>query len=222
MTNPAKSGGRLVRRVRRDVDLAGRTAAEVSLSLVPYVGPRVVAAMHALEIRTISDRIEDFVEEFRELGARLDQTKVNREYLTSAEYVDGAMAALDAARRTSDRNKLRIIAAFLLGAATVDRPADLDVEAVLVSIRDLSPTMLWMAGRIHDLATQAATRVSQGRAIPPAVPDRDMVLSRLVAAGLINAAGTSRFDVFTGEYVPTDTLTRTIRTIRAGGWTPAD
>jgi hypothetical protein len=78
MANRPKRGGRLARRLARDTDLAGRWAAEVSLSLVPYVGPRVVEAIHALEIRSISDRIEDFLEEFAELGARLDQTKVDR------------------------------------------------------------------------------------------------------------------------------------------------
>ena len=211
----------MAKRLRRDADLAGRTAVEASLSIVPYVGPRVVAAMHALEIRTISDRIEDFVEEFNELGARLDQSKVDHEYLTSPEYVDSAIAALEAARRTSDRRKLRMIAAFLLGAATVERPADLDVETVLIAIRDLSPSMLWMAGRIQVLATNPGqSQRMYGRAIPPAVPDRDFVLNRLVAAGLISEAGSGRFQVFQGDYSPTETLTRTMHTMQAGGWTP--
>jgi hypothetical protein len=108
-----------------------------------------------------------------------------------------------------------------LGAATIERPPDLDIEAVLVAIRDLSPAMLWMAGRIQVLASNPAqSQRMYGRAIPPAMPDRDFVLNRLVGAGLITEAGSGRFQVFQGDYSPTDTLTRTIRTMQAGGWAP--
>jgi hypothetical protein len=195
----------------------------MAVANIPLVGPTVSVAVTALEMHATTKRLDMFFEELRRLGARVDEEKVDRAYLDSPEFVDSVMAAIDAARRTSDRTKQRMVAAFLLGAATVERPTDLDVEAVLIAVRDLSPIALWMAGRIHELASDPGeSQRMYGRAIPPAVPDRDFVLNRLVAAGLINEVGTGRFQAFQGDFSPTETLTRTMRTMQAGGWTAAE
>jgi len=208
-------------RLKEGASLTTRVGIEVAVASVPVIGGQLATAMTALEMHAVSKRLEMFVEELRDLGARLDEQKVDRQYVESTEYVDSVMAAIDAARRTSDRQKLRMIAALLLGASTVDRPADLDVEAMLIALRDLSPMALWMAGRIHELSTEPAkSQHMGGRAVPPAAPDRDFLLNRLVAAGLINQVGSGRFQVFQGDFSPTETLSRTIRTMRAGGLSP--
>lgn len=62
------------------------------------------------------------------------------------------IAGLEAARRTSDRAKHRMLAAILTGAARTDRPQPLDVEDVLVVLRDLSQHALALLQEILDQA----------------------------------------------------------------------
>jgi len=220
-TEPPLKGPTAGQRLKEDASLTARVGIEVAVASVPLIGGQLATAITALEMHALSKRLEMFVQQLRDLGARIDELKVDRDYLDSPEFVDSVMAAIDAARRTSDRQKLRMIAALLLGASTVDRPADLDVEAVLIALRDLSPMALWMAGKIDELSTEPGkSQHMYGRAVPPAAPDRDFLLNRLVAAGLINQVGSGRFQAFQGDFSPTDTLSRTIRTMRAGGWTP--
>ena len=221
MNDPPGAGDSLVSRTKEAAGFTVRSAAEIAVASIPVVGAPLAAAVTALEMHVLSKRLGTFVEELRDLGARLDEQKVDRTYLETEEFIDTVMAAFDAARRTSDRQKLRMMAALLLGATTVDRPADLDVEAVLIALRDLSPMALWMAGRIHELSSDPSkSGRMHGRCIPPAAPDRDFLLNRLVAAGLINEMGSGRLRVFQGDYSPTETLTRTMSTMKAGGWVP--
>jgi hypothetical protein len=223
MMQPRKKLAR-ARRVGKDVAFGGRTAAQMAVAMVPVLGGAIGAGITALEMQGLTQRMEAMVGEVADAVRRVDEAKVDRDYIASPAFVDVVMAALDAGRRTSDRDKLKMIASILVGTATVDRPEELDVEAVLVAVRDLSPTALAMARRIHELAENPElSGLPHGRAIPPGGPDRDFLLNRLEAAGLIQRFGVSGFRLAgpAGQYSPTDTLTRILRLMQAGGWEPS-
>src|SRR5690348_13366059 len=120
MADAREPRGSLANRTSKAAALTARSAAEIAVASLPIVGAPLAAAVTALEMHALSKRLEMFAAELGELGAGLDEQKVDRDYLESTEYVDSVMAAIDAARRTSDRQKLRMIAALLLGASTVD------------------------------------------------------------------------------------------------------
>src|SRR5436853_3850041 len=120
------------RAAKRAANLAGEAVsfAGVSvLSAVPVVGPVVSGAITELEIRHISLRLKAFEQQLNDLAAHIDQGRIDWVYIESVEYLDLAIASLEAARRTSDVQKLRAIGAILFGAASLDRPPHLDAEA---------------------------------------------------------------------------------------------
>jgi len=110
-----------------------------------------------------------------------------------------------------------MIAAILLGAVTVQAPEELDVEAVLTRIRDLSPSELSMAR----VVLMNAGPGTMGRAFAPGGADRDFQIQHLESSGLISAVsrggplGGSRFS---GEHSPTPTFRRIMALMEAGGW----
>ncbi len=210
------------KRVAKDAKFVAVTSVEMIAGAIPVVGGVVTTALTALELKALSERLEMLVEELASLAARVDGAKVSHEYLHSPEFEDVMIVGLEAGRRTRAREKLRMIAAILVGAATIDAPKELDVEAVLTAIRDLSPAELWIAREVYRLAMLPG---NLRRANPPVGVDADFQLHHLEAAGLITRAmsgGPMGGQRFTGQYSPTETFSRVMLLMEAGGWRSAE
>ena len=200
--------------------LAGFTArslAEISVTLIPVIGGPLGAAFTALELAAVSRRLDQFFIELKVSTSNLDSRKVDHAYLDTDAFVDVVMAALEAARRTSNRAKHRILAAILTGAASTDRPQQLDVEDVLVVLRDLSTPALALLQEILVQAKGEPVGSITTAIVPPTVPDREFLLNRLVAAGFVREMKISDFSPYQ-HYQPTDTLLRVVQLMEAGGW----
>jgi hypothetical protein len=214
---PASGPPGLGKHIRRDAKFAGKSLIELGISLIPYVGQVVGSALTALELKAVSIRLEEFVGVLAELAKTIDHDLVKYDYLKAREFEDIVIVALEAARRTSNRDKLMMIASILLGAATIDAPEDLDVEAVLTRIRDLSPAELSMARTVY----QNSGVGTYGRAIAAGGVDTDFQVQHLEASGLLSPVmrwgpmGGSRFS---GEHAPTPTFRRIMALMEAGGW----
>jgi hypothetical protein len=205
-----RSAGRLV--------AEGASFAGTSLvALIPLAGPVIAGAFTELELRHISTRLERFEQQLVELAGRIDHDRLDRVYVASLEYTDAAIAAIEAARRTSAQEKLESIAAILLGAATVDRPQGLDIEGMLSAVGDLSPAAL----NLLRLLTIIPDPID-GNEAPDDYPDVDFHLSWLMARGLIEIvhAPTPSIAARPGRpnFAPTDTYRRLEALMRAGGW----
>jgi hypothetical protein len=216
---PSRRQGGLARHAARDASFAGRTTAEMLIGAIPVLGGVVAAAMTALEFQAISLRLQTFIEELTNLAEDLDEAKVSHEYLRTTEFEDIVIAGMEAARRTSNRDKLRMIASILLGAVITDAPKDLDVEGVLTRIRDLSPGELSLAR----VALKGAAPGAGGKVFVPVGVDGEFQMANLVASGLVTAvsrpAGLLGGLRLTGEYSPTPTFLRIVALMEAGGWT---
>lgn len=118
-----------------------------------------------------------------DLGTQVAQLTDKQDHaVTEEQLVDSAIRAVRGATETGSREKQTTIAAALVGATSVDRPRDLDVESVIASLVSLTPADLVAARRLVD-------HLGPGTfAAPPELgPDALFYMARLQAAGLLES-----------------------------------
>jgi hypothetical protein len=136
----------------------------------------------------------------------------------SEAFEDVVLAAIDAGRHSSTREKRRLVAATLVGTATVDRPQGIDAGALLDTLGGLSSEDLLVARLLYQGVERTTGGIVQGVLPPTGVPDVDFHVARLVAAGLFVGRGPlSDFAIQQTSYFPTETFERLIRLLKAGG-----
>jgi hypothetical protein len=193
-------------------------AAQIAVSAVPLLGGPIAAGIAAWEGRRVSKRIEALVSEIATLAARVDQRKLDKPYVETNEFQDAVIAAMDAGRSTADANKRRVVAAILLGAAFTERPPQLDVEALLGTIGNLSPQDLALARILYDESGGDEPRaIVTGVVGPVDFPDREFHLKRLEAGGLIKEKTGAAYGYEGGEYFMTMTFHRLMALLKLTG-----
>jgi len=190
----------------------------MGLASIPLVGPPLAIALAELELRHLSSRLEALITELREAIDRVDRTKVDHVFLETPAFTDIVIAGLDAARRTSDRDKLSLLASILAGATTVERPHGLDVEGLLVAIRDLPPSALQLAWAMQRAGQATPYSILERYQVPPDWPDGDFMMGRLIAAGLARGFQGDGMTFQPGGYQLTGTWDRLVRLAEQGGW----
>ena len=102
--------------------------------------------------------------------------------MTEEQLLDSAVHAVRGATETGNREKVRTVAAALVGATSVDRPRDLDVESVIAALVSLTPADLMAARRLVE-------HLGPGTFPPPPElgPDALFYMARLQAAGLLES-----------------------------------
>ena len=192
-------------------------AAQVALNIVPFVGPVVSQASSLYASERRSQQLDELIVEIQQRLANLAAEKIDRSYVETAEFQEAAFRAFDAGRTTNNANKRQLIAAALVGAATVSRPAGLDVEAILDTLRVLTPTDLDLARKLWDESGGDEPKSIVTAVIGPAdFPDLEFHLKRLEAAGLITSTAGRHLD-WSGQYLLTGTFHRLMALLRIGG-----
>jgi hypothetical protein len=163
-----------------------RAAVSGVASLVPIGGAAVDAWLGTKGSALAERRRDALIAELHNLLARLSEDKVDKEYFQSEAWADLLMQAIQSSTRTGDTEKIRLFAAILAGAATIDGPVDLDMEAVLGTLADLTPVEIGIAGQMYDAIRQEPHVFIDGCPAPN-VPDADFHMKRLEAAGLVAA-----------------------------------
>jgi hypothetical protein len=200
-----------------DAEDFGAGAAQIVASAVPLLGGPIAAGVAAWEGRRVSKRIEALVGEIATLAERIDQRKLDKTFVGTDDFQDLVIAALDAGRRTADADKRRVIAAILLGAAFTERPAQLDVEALLDTIGSLSPQDLALARFLFTESARDEPKAIANVAVAPAdFPDREFHLKRLEAGGLIQEV-TGTYGGSGGQYFMTTTFHRLMALLKLTG-----
>ena len=212
------SAGGTGKHLTRTAGFTTKAAVQLVASAIPGIGGTIASAIATLETERVSRRLEALVEEVRQLYARVQVDKLDRDYVQSEAFDDVVLAAIEAGRRSSSREKRRLVAAALIGAATVDRPQGLDAEALLDTLGALSSEDLMLARRLYQGLDRTVGGIVAGALPPPDVPDVDFHIARLVAAGLFVGRGPlSDFAIQQTSYFPTDTFERLIQLLKAAG-----
>lgn len=219
----AKTTGQLALSVINEamVAYARHPVVRALVTVIPF-GSFFDALVGTAGSNLVLDRAEVLGEEVRQAIERVPAEKQDPT-VTEQQLLDATIRAVRGAMETGSREKVQLIAAILVGATSVDRPEDLDVESVMASIVNLTPADLASARRLVD-------HLGPGTFPPPTElgPDRLFFIGRLVAAGLIesvavNAAKPSGRHRVLEESLPaieyrfTPTFARLFSLLRAGG-----
>lgn len=199
---------------------SGNPAFRAVLAAIPFVSgldALVGTAGSNTALERLRALIEDLGAQIRQLADKQDRA------VTEEQLLDSAIRAVRGATETGDREKVRTITAALVGATSVDRPMDLDVESVIASLVSLTPADLAAAGRLVD-------HLGPGTFPPPPElgPDALFFMGRLQAAGLLESIvlpATPEQTRFRPGYRTdpeiefrfTPTFSRIMKLLRAGG-----
>jgi hypothetical protein len=212
----------LALRIARDAALSysGNPALRAVLTAIPFVSSLdalVGTAGSNIAIGRLSALIEDMGAQVGRLADKMDHE------VTEEQLLDSAIRAVRGAAETGNREKVRTIAAALVGATSVDRPRDVDVESVIASLVSLTPADLIAARRLVD-------QLGPGTFPPPPELGIDglFYVARLQAAGLLESIVLPASDRTARpgpgyrtdpaiEYRFTPTFGRMLGLLRAGG-----
>jgi hypothetical protein len=170
-----------------------------------------------IALERLSALIEDLTTQIEQVTDKQDRA------VTDEQLVDSAIRAVRGATETGNREKVRTIAAALVGATSVERPQDLDVESSISALVGLTSADLVAARRLVD-------HLGPGTFPPPAElgPDALFYMARLQAAGLLETIVLPASDPTARhgpgyrtdpaiEYRFTPTFGRILLLLRAGG-----
>jgi hypothetical protein len=190
-------------------------------SLVPFAGAAVDAFLGTMGTELAERRRDALFAELRAILSRLDESKVDKDYFRSEEWADLLLKAIYSSAQTRDAEKIKLFAAILAGAATQERPIDLDVEAVLGTLANLTPVEITIAGKMYEAVEADPTVFVDGLPTPPVDADAEFHMKRLEAAGLVAARqpnGMTFQHMVTYHLTPT--FYRIIAMLRGVGYAP--
>jgi hypothetical protein len=148
------------------------------------------------------------------LVAQLTQMEANREQL--AERTDIRMEVLYDTGRFDE--KIDLYAAILAGAASMDRPPDLNMRALLSSVTFLTVDEIRLARQFNEGVEPEQTAILSGIRTPLWGPFTDFYLRRLESANLIVPhivqGLPARFQGERGQYMVTDTFRQLMELVR--------
>jgi hypothetical protein len=188
--------------------LAGATISVVDAALMAHMESRIEANREEL-----ADRTEERLERLEE-RARLAEQR-----LADPEFHALVFQAAIASAQESDNDKIGWYAAILAGAASTERPRDLNVRALLSSMAFLTADELRLARRFYEEFDQSKFSIVDGAPTPAWGPDTGLYLKRLETANLIVPRVVqglpAGFQGSQGNYFVTDTFHRLIALVRA-------
>src|SRR5262249_11307569 len=151
-------------------------------------------------------RIEELIRTLHEQARVIDESKVNLSFFKTEEWGDLLLRTMDGSARTRSEEKRRLYAAILLGAASTERPNDLDVEALLDSLSDLTEKDVLIAAEVYKTVHGDTAAFIDGLGVPDQ-PDAEFHIQRLRAAGLLVELDQTFFGG-PRKYTVTDTFRR--------------
>ena len=192
----------------RDVNLsvAGAAVNFVDAALATHMSGRLEANR-----QEISDRTEARLRQLEESG-RLDEKVLQDPHFHAVVF-----QATLAAAQESETEKIDWYAAILAGAASTERPASMNVRALLSTMTALTADEMRLARRFYEDFHQRGRAIRDGAPPPAWGPDTGLYLAHLESADLIVPRftdGPPRFQGPEGNYFVTDTFRRLMELVQ--------
>ena len=158
-----------------NLTLAGMAATVVNASLIAHIRGRIETSREELSRRTegLLDRLED-------------KGRLAEEVLESADFHALVFQAAVASAQESEAEKIDWYAAILAGAASTERPPELNARALLSSMTFLTAEEMRLARRFYEDADTEGWSVIDGLKQPMWGPNTGLFLRRLENADLIS------------------------------------
>ena len=217
----------VVRRILNSAAVRGAMAA-LPYSLATTADPNLTVTGMAISVvdASLMAHMGGRVEQNREQLARQTEVRVDRleergrlddQILESPEFHSLVFQAALAAAGETDAEKVDLYAAILAGAASTERPSELNVRAVLSTLTSLTADELQLARQFYEDFDRGQNAIIDGLATPAWGPDTGLYLKRLEIANLIipeYARGKNPLEGTLGTYYVTDTFHRLITLVR--------
>jgi hypothetical protein len=190
-----------------NLSVAGAAINFVDAALATHMSGRLEANR-----QEISDRTDARLQQLEESG-RLDEKVLQDPHFHAVVF-----QATIAAAQESETEKIDWYAAILAGAASTERPADMNVRALLSTMSFLTADELRLAREFYEDFHQSNFAIVDGAPTPSWGPDTSLYLRRLESANLIVSqvvdALPARFQGTAGNYFVTSTFHRLMELVR--------
>jgi hypothetical protein len=160
----------------------GNEALNALVASIPVAGGPLSSLLAGRAQRKMLERVTDVLEALKERLEQTEDSKVDRAFFESDEFLTLFTLTLEQIQTTHDKNKLNMLATGLANSAHVDFASESRKELLLRILRDLAPehvSMLQEMKPVEHLGKQV------GRVIDSPVGDDLAVLQHLAAQGLV-------------------------------------
>lgn len=129
-----------------------QTVVRAIINAIPYVGSSLDIILSSSGQKFIIERIEKFINEFKEEISQLQETQLNKRYLETEEGFDLIVKAFNSAARTRQQEKLKLYARIIKGALTEGKEYEEDEPEIFLKIvEELSVKELRVAKYLYEL-----------------------------------------------------------------------
>lgn len=176
------------------------------LSLIPFLGTAVTSALSTRAFQLFQDNSRRFAEALRTEIDRLNQEKLDKEFIESEEFTSLLLDVLSSNARTHEHEKTQLYARIFVNAATIDYSKIPFKEGFVRIVEELSVEHIRiLAFIIQALSGRELTGTVSAQDIAEAVnTPRERVeayCAQMVRFGLLRDQGTTHPYHF---YMPTD------------------
>lgn len=131
---------------------ADQTLIRSLINIIPYVGGSIDLLLSSSGQNYVIRRIEYLISELNEQIGKLDETKINRDFLETEEGFDLIIKAFNSASRTRQNEKLKLYAKIIKSAITEGKEFEEDEpEIYLRIIEELSIKEIRVAKCLYQL-----------------------------------------------------------------------
>ncbi|MGB9471051.1 MAG: hypothetical protein WBQ59_17010, partial [Candidatus Acidiferrum sp.] len=124
-------------------------AVKLAIEAIPHFGSYITKLLFGDAQKRIAEGAKDVFEAVRERVEKLDESKIDKEFLKSDEFMTIVTLAIEQLQTTHDKRKLEMMSNALANSGTVDFSADQRKELFFRIFRNLAPERIAELQRIR-------------------------------------------------------------------------
>jgi hypothetical protein len=156
-----------------------------AINQIPHYGNEINKLLFGDAQRRVAERAKDVFDAVKERVERIEESKIDKEFLKSDEFMTIVILAIEQLQTTHDTEKKRMIANALANSGVVGFSSDSRKELFMRILRDLAPEHVAMLKSMLPRTLPNRVRgIAREIKDPPA--NSLAVLQRLAAQGLID------------------------------------
>ena len=185
------------------------------LSFIPFLGSAITSALDTRSFQIYENNSKQFADEVKILVDELDETKIDKAFLGSDEFVSLLTEILARNARTYEKEKISLYAKVFVNATTTEKSATTFKEGFVRIIDELSATHVFILALIHEKSVKftgedkdnnrdyvSASQIAEEINIP--IFRAQAYCDQMIRFGLLRDWWLGRLDYTPGGYAMTD------------------
>src|SRR6266853_84784 len=120
-----------------ETDLPKRALA-IAIEQIPHLGSQITKLLFGDAQRRVAERAQDVFEAVKDRLDRTDESKIDKEFMKSDEFMTILLLAIEQLQTTHDKEKKTMLANALANSGLVEFSSDSRKELFMRIIRDLA------------------------------------------------------------------------------------